>query len=82
MEKNKILCEFYSYEEAVNKTTGQIYGILKVVYCDVIVKMFIPNSTLNTKFKDIKRYTAMSLTVEIKVNSNDQFILVPFDVEF
>ena len=27
MEPSKILCEFYSYEEAVNKTTGNVYGI-------------------------------------------------------
>lgn len=82
MVDNSIICEFYSYEEAVNKSTGQIYGVLKVLFCDKIVKMFTQNQNVGIKLKDVKRLQAIILHVEIKATSEDsRFALVPFDVD-
>lgn len=82
MEPSKILCEFYSYEEAVNKTTGNVYGIVKVLYDNRIVKMFTQYKDLGNKLKSIKRLSGIILKVEIKATTDEsRFALVPFDVE-
>lgn len=82
MEQCKMLCEFYSYEEAVNRTTGNVYGIVKVIYDNKIVKMFTQNKELGDKLKNINRLSGIILKVEIKATAEDsRFALIPFDVE-
>jgi len=79
---NSILCEFYSYEEAVNKMTGNIYGIVKVIYDNKIVKMFSQNKDLAKKLKDINRLSPIRLKVEIKATAEEsRFALIPFDID-